>query len=763
MLPAHPSSSRKTAARVKPACTKGTVWPMFEPMPIVQDVVLLGGGHAHALFLRMWGMNPQPGVRVTVVNPGPAAPYTGMLPGLIAGHYTRDQVMIDLIRLARFAGARILLDRAVGIDRAARRILLQGGDPLPYDIISLDIGIQSDLPQVPGFSENAHAAKPLGDYAAAWERFVARALPHPQVVIIGAGVGGVELALASANRLTQGGGRPQITLLDRGAHPLAALGRAARKRLLDALRAAGVTLLTGAEVAHIAPDRLHLTDGRILMQDFTLSVAGTRAQGWLADTGLALKDGFVAVGPTLQSSDPSIFAVGDCAHLTHAPRPKAGVYAVRAAGTLHHNVRAALTGDALRPFWPQRDYLKLISMGNTRAVAGKYGQALGGAGPVGAWLWRHKDRIDRRFMARFAEYPVMPRPLPKNPVRGLAQALGPKPMCGGCGAKVGPATLGRALDHLPRPARADVVMGRGDDAAILTTGAEHGLRQVITTDHLRATCHDPRRMARIAAIHALGDVWAMGAAPQVALAQIILPPMSEQKQAETLAEVMAEASAIFTKAGAVVAGGHTTIGAELTLGFTVTGLAERPITKAGAQPGDALIVTKAIGSGTVMAAEMALTLPSGAVLGEWVAQTWASMDQPMAQAAALLAPHAHAMTDVTGFGLAGHVLEMLAASDVGAVVDLAALPLLPGAVELAAMGVASTLAPANRAATQARMDAPMDDPRTALLFDPQTAGPLLAAVPPERAAEVVQALRDIGAPAAVIGQITAGPVRLTLR
>ena len=219
----------------------------------------------------------------------------------------------------------------------------------------------------------------------------------------------------------------------------------------------------------------------------------------------------------------------------------------------------------MKAYHPQRDYLKLVSTGGKGAVADKFGLRSGGA-----WLWRLKDRIDRKFMAKFEDYPAMPRPMPAHPVTGLKQALGAKPLCGGCGAKVGAGALADALSHLPAPSRTDVLSGAGDDAAILSHGDR---RQVITTDHLRATCADPRLMARITAIHAMGDIWAMGAAPQAALAQITLPRLSEPLQADMLAEIMDEATQIFRAEGADIVGGHSSIGAELTIGFTVTGTA----------------------------------------------------------------------------------------------------------------------------------------------------------------------------------------------
>ena len=729
----------------------------MQDLPLVKDLVLIGGGHTHALVLRMWAMKPLPGVRLTVINPDPVAPYTGMLPGLIAGHYRREEIMIDLVRLARFAGARVILDRAVGLDRQAQTVLLQGRPPLPYDLVSLDIGITSDLPDLPGFAENTFSAKPLGPYARQWQAFVARALPKPRVVVIGGGVGGVELALASAHRLRQSGAEPHVTLVDRGAVLLPQMSAKSRRGLQAALAAQGVTVLTAASPAGATPGLVHLQDGRSLPSDFTLTVAGARPQPWLAETGLDLHEGFIRVDARLSSSDPLIFAAGDCAFLSHAPRPKAGVYAVRAAPVLFDNLRASLTGQSLRPFQPQKDYLKLISLGAQSALADKWGLRAGGP-----WLWRLKDRIDRKFMTKFADYPTMTAPaLPRHPVHGLTEAMGDKPLCGGCGAKVGAQGLSAMVAALPHPHRPEVLTGAGDDAAILQTAT--GV-QVLTTDHLRAFTSDPRLMARLTAIHALGDIWAMGATPQVALAQIILPRLSPSLQGRMLAEVMDAAAEVFTAAGADVVGGHTSQGAELTVGFTVTGSAARPVAKGGARPGDALILTKAIGSGTILAAEMAMARLPDLMLGEAVAACFAQMQRPLAEASRVLSPQAHAMTDVTGFGLAGHLIEMMTASATTAHLWLDRVPLMTGAEALTAAGEHSSLATANRAALLGRIRGQgLSTSRGALLFDPQTCGGLLAAVPQDLAAALIAQLDAAGdTNAAIIGQVTEGAAEIIL-
>lgn len=717
--------------------------------PQTRDLVLIGGGHAHALVLLRWAMDPLPGARLTLIDPNPVAPYTGMLPGLIAGHYPRAALEMNLAALARRAGARLILGRAEGLDLAARTVQVAGRPPVAFDVASLDIGITSDLPDLPGFAAHGVGAKPLGAYAGRWEAFVEQAqsgAARPDIAVLGAGVGGVELALAMDHRLQHLAPR-RITLIER-ARPLPHLGHAARARLLALLAARGITLLQG-EAAAVEADGVRLVDGRNVPAAFTLGAAGSRPQGWLGATGLALHEGFVSVGADLRSvSHPEIFASGDCAHMVVSPRPKAGVFAVRQAPVLFENLRAALSGGATRPYRPQRDYLKLISLGGCAALADKWGLPL-----QGRWLWRVKDRIDRKFMRMVQDLPTMPGPvLPRARAEGLAEMLEAAPLCGGCGAKVGPGLLAGALSGLDRErAGIGAELGIGDDAAVLAFG---GARQVIATDHLRASVEDPFLMARIATLHALGDIWAMGATPQAALVSLILPRLSEPLQSRSLAEIMAGVEAGLAGSGAAIVGGHTTQGAELTIGLTLTGLAgARILTKGGAEAGDALILTRPIGSGTILAAEM-----RGLAPGRVVAALWQELQRPQGDAARLLAPVARAMTDVTGFGLAGHLDEMLRASGLGAKLDLAALPCLAGAEDLAAQGIASTIAPANRAALLGRIAAPAG-PKAALLFDPQTAGGFLAAVPEADVPGLLSRLEDLGHAAARIGQMTPLPAQ----
>lgn len=713
-------------------------------LPLTHDLVLIGGGHTHALVLRKWGMRPLPGARVTLINPGPTAPYSGMLPGFIAGHYTRDELDIDLIRLARFAGARIVLGAAQDIDLTHRHVIVPDRPPIAFDVCSIDVGITSAMPTLPGFEDHAIPAKPLGRFAAQWDTYLAGTTPA-RIVVLGAGVAGAELAMAMTHALRTRDRDGTVTLIDRS-DALTAIGAAAGDRVLRQMNDLGITVLTNTKIARVTGQAVMLSDGRAIEADFVTGAAGARPYDWLAHTGLTHDHGFISVDATLQTSDPAVFAVGDCAQMTAAPRPKAGVYAVRQAPILYDNLCAALAGGPMRRYRPQQGYLKLVSLGGQSALAERFGLALSGPS-----MWRWKDRIDRKFMNRFRDLPAMGAvDLPPVHTTGLVEAMGDKPMCGGCGAKVGRGALRDVLAELPANQRDDITALPGDDAALLQTG---GAQQVMTSDHLRAFVNDPVIMTRIAAIHALGDIWAMGAAPQAATATVILPRLSAPMQQRTLLEIMQTANETIRAAGAEIVGGHTSVGSELTIGFTLTGLCDRaPITLAGGRAGDVLILTKPLGSGVLMAAEMA-----GKAKGAWIAAAIRQMTQSQAKASQILAM-AHAMTDVTGFGLAGHLLGICEASGTGATLDLAAIPVMAGAEQMAGAGVRSTLFAANRVQVASLPDGGKAD----LLFDPQTAGGLLAAVKADRADDMVAELKQQGYPAARVGVLTSETAQIAL-
>lgn len=741
--------------------------------PIVKDVVLVGAGHAHVEVLRHFGMRPLEGVRLTLVTRELHTPYSGMLPGLIAGSYTFDEAHIDTGPLTRLAGARLYADEAIGLDLENRRVLCRHRPPIPYDILSLDIGSRPNTAGVPGAEAHAIPVKPIDGFLARFEAMKARVLAGTSrhVLLVGGGAGGVELLLSVERRLrhevAQAGGDEtglRFTLIAGEDGLLPCFPRAFRDRFASVLAERGIALHEGARVTAVDPGAVLLGEARTrLAADEILWTTEAAPAPWLAGTGLALDvHGFIRVDAGLRAiGHEDVFAAGDTIAFDPAPIPRSGVYSVRAGPVLAGNIRAALTGRRLRPYRPQRNALCIVSTGEPCAIATRNGLTVGGA-----WVARWKDRIDRRFMRRFNELPRI-REAPSIPGPRLAdrQALHETATgamrCGGCGAKVGATVLARALRAVEPAPDPSVLVGLAvpDDAAVVDTGGER--LSVHTVDYFRAIVDDPFRFGMIAANHALGDLYAMGAEPRTALAIATMPYGPEAKIEADLAAMMAGANAVLREAGCALVGGHTSEGAELSLGFALNGhvARDRILGKGGLRSGEALVLTKPIGTGTLLAGHM-----RGLARARWIEAALAHMCVSNRRAATIAAAHgATAMTDVTGFGLLGHLAEMTQASGVGARLVLDRIPVLDGAREMIARGVFSSLQPQNVHLQGAVRDlaAAQGLPLYPLLFDPQTAGGLLAGIPADRAAACVAALRAAGyLHAAVIGAVTARAVAL---
>ena len=314
--------------------------------------------------------------------------------------------------------------------------------------------------------------------------------------------------------------------------------------------------------------------------------------------------------------------------------------------------------------------------------------------------------------------------------------------------------LAAALADIRTASRDDVIVGleAPDDAAMISVPANR--LSVLSVDGFRPMIDDPWLFGRITANHCLGDVYAMGAEPQAAMTMATLPVWPEDKLVDELRQMLLGALHVFDQEGVALVGGHTGEGAELTLGFTVTGLIEpdRALRKSALRAGDLLVLTKPLGTGTLLAADM-----RGRVRGRWLQAAIESMLLSCRTAGAVFRSHgAHACTDITGFGLAGHLLEMLGESPLGALIELDALPVLPGALETVEAEILSTLQPKNErfAAQVDASDEDRDRGEYALLFDPQTAGGLLAGVPRDSVQKCVTELKARGYPdTAVIGEI----------
>ena len=731
-------------------------------LPVFKDLVLVGGGHSHVIVLKRFGMNPMPGVRVTVIARDLDTPYSGMLPGLLAGHYKFDDAHIDLGRLCKFAGARLYHDEAVGLNPTRGEVICRQRPAVSYDVVSFDIGV-TPRRHVVGSAAHAVPVKPIGDLVSRWHQLLHRVrnqMGVTRIGVVGTGAAGVELTLALQYALTEqvrdrGQGQSfEFHLFGSPATLLPTHNRRIQAKFQRVFAERGVQVHLGSRVISVDQDGLCIENGCRHDLDEIIWATEAEAPAWLQDTTLDLDDrGFIRVDDTLQSvSHEAVFAAGDVSSMVNHPREKAGVFAVRQGLPLAINLRRALSGRALRAYRPQSLFLSLISTGDQYAVASRGRWAF-----EGHWVWRWKNWIDRRFMKQFSDLPAMDQGVVDPPTAvtqlaapDLVQELSSVAMrCGGCGSKVGATVLDRGLARLCPVQRDDVVLGLGtpDDASVEKVPA--GMVAVRTVDAFRPIVDDPYMFGRITANHCLGDIYAMGAEPATALAIATVPVAPENKMEQMLEELLTGAVEVLNEAGMALVGGHTKEGFEVELGLSLSGFAEpgRLLRKSGMRPGDKLILTKPIGTGTLFAAHMRLKAK-----GRWVDNAIHSMIQSSLEASRSLRRHgATACTDVTGFGVVGHVLEMARASQFNVTLLLSSMPVLTGAIETARAGFLSSLQPQNVRLRRAVVNhaAIKLDERYPLLFDPQTSGGLLASIPADNTNACLAELRNLGYGAAV--------------
>ncbi|WP_299774096.1 selenide, water dikinase SelD [uncultured Tateyamaria sp.] len=677
-------------------------------------------------------MRPMPGVRLTLIAKEIEAPYSGMLPGLVAGHYTYDECHIDLLRLANFAGARVIHGLADHIDPIARRVSISGRPSLAFDLLSIDVGSVARSNDLPGAAEFALPFKPISSFWPLWstlERRMGQSDRPRNIVFIGGGAAGFEMVLAAAHRLKQicPADMPKLTLVA-GRVLLPTLNARVRNTAKKSLRGACVELIEGDRVTDVSKTAVTLASGRVLPCEQALYSTSAMAPQWLGQTDLETDDvGFLLTRTTLQTSKHDhIFAVGDCATISKHPRPKAGVFAVRQGPVLAENLRRMLRGDPLKRYHPQRKYLNLLSTGDGRAIAAREGFSA-----RGSWVWRWKDHIDRRFMKRFQALPSM-GDMDDEEMR-----------CGGCASKVGPATLTAALDRVEDDRSQD-------DAAIVDDGGPE--LRLETVDFFRAFWSDPYVFGEVAAHHALSDIYAMGGEPNTAQAICVLPYARPQIVSEDLYQLMEGARAAFAAANVKIIGGHTTEASETAVGFAVSGSVRRDgiLRKSGMSVGDALILTKPIGTGILFAAAMRNKASAPEVFGV-LSQMRSS---PKEAVEILRMNNANALTDVTGFGLGGHLIEMLDGSDLCAELDLGSVPVYPGALAHAESGIASTLLPENLVLAINVKGTSMMRVDNAIFFDPQTAGGMIASLPALNAKNAINKLHKSGyTSASLIGYV----------
>ncbi len=692
--------------------------------------------------------------QLVCVSNFPVSTYSGMLPGVLAGQYSVEAMEIDLVRLCASAGVRLVMDEVTGIDHDEQRLEFRDRPALAFDALSIGIGSRPTFKGVEIADESPLVAvKPMQTFLQRLTENIRanHAKKEIKIVVVGGGIGSIEIAICLDERLKSDpqslGMSPDqfanLSLLTGSERVAAGLLESTREKTEQQLNRRGINVTVGSRVKSITAKGLELKNGESVDADLIIWATGAVAPPLLGRLGLKTDDrGFVATRSTLQTvTNDRVFAVGDTGTIEGVELLKAGVFAVRQGPVLWDNIRRLLWGRKLTDYVPQKDFLKLVNTADGKSIAEYKGRSF-----YNRLAWVVKDRIDSKFMKMYQDYEPMdmtaqvPAPTQEDVMR-----------CLGCGGKIGSQLLGQVLDELEVPPHEDVVIGleNPDDAAVVKT---HNNRVTVTTDFFASPMDDPYLVGRIALLNSASDCCVMGAQPTTALAIVQLPLGHPRAQLQVMRELMAGSVEELKKMKATIIGGHSIEGPRITIGFTVLGhQLSDPKTKGMLQTGDLLVSTKPLGTGVLLAALMQGKLP-----GMHYAELVETMLQSNYIALRLIQEFSvSGITDVTGFGLAGHLAEMLRASRKSAEIKMDDIPLLAGCQELIESGIESTLAPDNRfVAEKVKLDVDPNETRFASLFDPQTSGGLLFGIAESKLESVMEFLISEGfSNTSVIGQV----------
>ena len=727
--------------------------------PLVKHLVLIGGGHSHLAVLKHLGMNPVPGLAVSLISRDINTPYSGSLPGFLTGLYSHDEIHIDLRPLAQFAGVSLIQESVTQLDLESRVIQLNGRPNIEFDFLSLNIGSQPDAVKIPGAREYAIGVKPIDEFLNRWKILLAEIVTRLkqqtgeyELLIIGGGPASVELAFAAQFRVYKELGIKlykqsplNIKIISADEELLGTHNSKVRTFVRSELEKRGIEIHCGHRVTEFQAGTVICEGETSFSADAIFYATGASIPKWPGECGLALgEDGFIQVNDFLQStSHEFVFATGDAATIKGEPRPKSGVFAVRQGKPLADNLIRFATGKNLKPFVPQKHALALISMANKSAIASRNGMFFKGRS-----VWSLKHSIDTNFIKKYSQLPEMATQL--EIADGLVDKETEKQLrahamrCAGCGAKVAGNILQDVLQQLPATNNEDVLNAGSniEDASLVKIDETRVLLQSI--DQLRAFINDPWMFAKIATNHCLSDIYAMGCTPHSALAVVSIPAASKRLTKKMLQEVMLGCSEALQENNCSLIGGHSAEATELQFGLCINGFAEKSalLRKSGMGSGDILILTKPLGTGTLLAADMRYKAKH-----DWINKALQMMLISNKTASECFLRHkATACTDITGFGLAGHLFEMLNTNNIEAEISLADLPSLDGALTTLQLGIYSSLHADNKLLSPDifNSEAFQKDPQFDLLFDPQTAGGLLASVPESEAENCIRELRESG-------------------
>ena len=676
---------------------------------IKKDLVLLGAGHSNIEVLKKFGTKPIDGLRLTVISNSYFSTYSGMLPGYLQGIYDWNEINIDLVKLCRVYGHRLIISNVIKIDTKNNLVFLENRPSINYDYLSINLGIKTDSSKIKGAEKNCLKLKPISSIKENFDKLLEfnKVNKNNDIVIIGAGAAGFEVALALDENLKRKNIKNNIILLSKNSSVLNQFNKKAEFIAKNTLKKCNVKFLNNAEVVMVTSNYVLLKDGRKIFCKLPILATNSGPLDLLRKSDLPLtKNGSILIESNLLVSGyNNIFSTGDISEIKAYNMPKAGVFAVKQGKILVKNIKKLYLQKKLSQYKPQKYFLSIIGLQNNRALAIKSIFSI-----KGQLIWNIKKYIDKKFIEKYTLYNKDNYPQ-ENQIEPVLNQM----QCKGCGSKIPQSILNSVFEENTKKGSLDA------DKVPNTKNIFQ------TTDIISSIVSDPFELGNISAKHALNDILASNTKPLAAQMIVSLPPAINEINKRDLIQLKSGADYAMKQATCKIIGGHSynNNDDQVYLGFSIIGKKKNYVKPKKIKKGK-LYITGKIGSALVFAA-IEKKIISG-MYSEEVVNTMKKSNYEIFKI--FYKFNIQHITDISGFGLAIHAHNLLLRhSDLnGLEISLKKIPLYEGAIEALNNNVKSSLNDSNKNSIINNLRVDYNKINTKYLnclFDPQTAGGFL--------------------------------------
>lgn len=710
----------------------------IEEIPITNDLVLIGGGHSHLSVLMKLSKRPINGNRITLITNEIDTPYSGMIPGYIEGIYSWRDSHIDLYRLCLKLNVRFIHAEVERVSAHEKEIYFKDRPKIKFDVLSINTGIQSNNREIKGAAKYCLPVKPISKLA---NNFLNKITNFKSIAFIGGGAGSVELALAIKKRFLNINQDIKITIITGKRGLLSTFPQKTKLTSLKTLEKFKIDIIEYKRVLEVKPKQIILSDKSLLKIDKAILSTNSMTPKWLAKSDILLtKDNYILVNKSFQTNYKYVFASGDVIDFNNQNLKKAGVFAVRSGKPLAINIRKFILGKKLVEYKFNKNYLALIGTSKRSAIATKYNLTFNSR-----FFFYLKKYIDQNFIKKFSDFRIRKKftlDALKTDVLNIFVKHKEKitdendiMQCKGCAAKV---PLNALKQALPKD-----IVSTSEDAVSVPGHPE--LYQ--TVDMISSIITDPFLLGKIAANHSISDMVSVNSKITSAMMILQLPLSKTEINSRDLEQVLLGANEIFKTIDCPLIGGHTMIGKDKDpiIGFSILGQKQKKIkivkNRRKIKTKDLLILTEKIGSGLIFAG-----------INNYLIDSYFQIDviKQMIKGNLNFGKISNqlnilSMTDITGFGLANHLLNLIKRdnSKTGLTIYPNKIPLFEGVNECLNKDIKSSLFKSNYDIAQKDIIYKRDKSKLDnILYDPQTVGGIAFIIPQEEKYKHFKVLKE---------------------